>query len=378
MGDRLRMALVGSFLLVTLPHTVHGESRTVWIGTYSQRGSGGIYALQMDMESGRLGAPAVAAKATNPSFLALHPNGKFLYAVAEIGQFGGKPGGGVRGFALGGKPGELAALNEQPTGGAAPCHLAVDASGRNLVVANYSDGNVAVFPLGEDGNLKPMSQLVRHEGAGPNKARQEKPHAHGVTFDPTSRYVFVPDLGTDRIMGYSLDSGAGTLTDRPSATGVLAPGAGPRHFAFHPSGVLAYSVNELDSTITAFRWNASEGTLTKLASASTLPPGCTSENTTAELAVHPSGRFLYASNRGHDSIAVFALDAATGSAVAVQHEPCGGETPRCFAVDPAGRWLLCANQKSDNLVLFRIDAATGRLTRTDQAVAVPSPVCVLF
>jgi 6-phosphogluconolactonase len=358
--------------------SLNAAEATIWVGTYSKRGSEGIYAVKMDRETGVLGAPAVAAKAENPSFLAKHPNGKFLYAVSETGRFEGKPVGAVRAFSIDSATGALTDLNSQPTGGAAPCHLAVDPSGKVLVVANYMDGNVAIFPIGADGKLAPMAQLIKHEGSGPNKKRQEKPHAHGVTFDATGKVAFVPDLGTDRVVAYAVDAAAGTLMPSDSASARTAPGAGPRHFAFHPNGKFAWSVNELDSTVTTYAWDAEEAALKSLRSISTLPEGFTNDNTTAEIVVHPSGRFLYASNRGHDSLAVFEIKAATGDLTPVEHQPCGGRAPRNFTLDPSGRFLLCANQDSDNIVVFNVDPETGRLEPAGHEVRVPVPVCVVF
>ncbi len=353
------------------------EGRTVFLGTYSQRGSQGIYATRMDPSTGRLEAPRPAATVTNPSFLALHPKLPVLYAVSEIGRYEGKPAGAVTAFSIDAATGALAELGREPTGGPVPCHLAVDATGSHLVIANYVDGTVASFPIAPDGRLKPVAQLLRHEGSGPNAQRQKGPHAHGVTFAPANDFVFVPDLGIDRVVGYRFDAATGRLDRHEPASPALHPGAGPRHIAFRPDGKTAYVVNELDATVTAFRWDAKGGTMKPLATVAGVPKDFTAKNTAAEVVVHPSGRFLYSSNRGHDSIAVFTLD-ADGTPAPVQHQPTGGRAPRNFAVDPAGRFLLAANQDTDNILVFRIDSDTGRLTPTGCEIAVPAPVCILF
>lgn len=351
-------------------------AQQIYIGTYSQRGSEGIYTTRLDPATGRLDAPRPAAKATNPSFLALHPKLPVLYAVNESGRFEGKPVGAVIAFALDAN-GALTPLNTEPTGGPVPCHLAADATGGHLVIANYVDGTVASFPIAPDGRLKPVAQLLRHEGSGPNAQRQKGPHAHGVTFAPANDFVFIPDLGIDRIVGYRFDAKTGRLERHEPASPALHPGAGPRHFAFRPDGKTAYAVNELDATVTAFRWNPATGELKPFATVPGVPKDFAEKNTAAEIVVHPTGRFLYSSNRGHDSIAVFALG-DDGTPVAVQHQPTGGQAPRNFALDPTGRFLVAANQTTDNLLAFRVDPATGRLAPTGSEIAVPAPVCVLF
>lgn len=371
-----RWARTGGIALIAMATVwTAGAAQTVYIGTYSQRGSEGIYMSQLDPTTGQLGAPTVAAKATNPSFLALHPKLPVLYAVNETGRYEGKPVGAVIAFAVDATTGALTELNREPTGGPVPCHLAVDATGSHLVIANYVDGTVASFPLAPDGRLKPVAQLLRHEGSGPNARRQKGPHAHGVTFAPANDFVFVPDLGIDRVVGYRFDAKTGRLDRHEPACGIVHPGAGPRHFAFRPDGKTAYAVNELDATVTAFRWAGAE--LTSSATVPGAPKGFEGTNTAAEVVAHPSGRFLYTSNRGHNSIAVFTLDSG-GKPEPVQHQSTGGRAPRNFTLDPAGRFLVAANQDSDNILAFRVDPDTGRLTPTGSEIAVPAPVCVLF
>lgn len=349
----------------------------LWIGTYTTRGSEGIYSLSMDPGTGALGAPVLGAKIDNPSFLALHPNGKTLYAVSETSRFEGKPGGAVAAFAVEPDSGALRELTRQSSGGAAPCHLAVHPSGKCLVVANYSSGNVSAFPLGNDGGIGKMAGIVQHDGRGVNLKRQEAPHAHGVTFDPTGAFVFVADLGIDRIKAYKVDAAKATMTSVDSASAILPPGYGPRHFLFAKSGNSAYSVDELSVSVSHFSWNAALGELRGISSVSFKsdhPEG----STAAEIALHPNGKFLYASNRGHDSIAVFSLDADSGAPTLIQTFPSGGRSPRSIAIAPDGEFMVAANQESDNLVVMRIDSMTGKLFKTSHAVKIPAPVCVLF
>ncbi len=301
---------------------------------------------------------------------------KFLYAVSEVVTLGGKPTGGVVAFAVDKATGNLTRLNEQPSEGAGPCHLIVDKSGKNVLVANYEGGTVAVLPIDETGRLKPASSVIAHHGKGPNRERQEGPHAHSINVDPANRFAFAADLGADRIFIYRFDPAAGKLTPNDPPAVVIAPGSGPRHFAFHPTGRFAYVINELASTITAFWYDAESGSLSTVQTISTLPKGFKGENTTAEIVVHPSGKFVYGSNRGHDSIAIFSVDAASGHLTAIGHEPTQGRTPRNFSIDPTGTYLLAANLDSNSVTVFRLDPATGRLKATGQKVPVHKPSCI--
>ncbi len=360
------------------PSAPRSESLRLYVGTYTRGGSRGIYALRLDLADGTLSRPEPAADADNPSFLALSPCRRFLYAVSEVARSAGRPSGAVRAFAADPASGRLTPLNQQPSGGAGPCHLIVDSQKRNVLVANYSSGSVAVLPIGPDGRLGPPSCVVQHHGSGPDRDRQEGPHAHSVNLDPAGRFAFVADLGLDQVLVYRYDDAAGKIQPHDPPAARVAPGAGPRHLAFHPSGRFVYVINEMASTVTAFAFDPAGGAMSEVQTLSTLPPGWSGETTTAEVAVHPSGRFLYGSNRGHDSIAVFAIDADSGRLAPLACEPTLGAEPRHFALDPAGRFLVAANQDSDTLVPFRIDAATGRLAQAGPPVNVPSPVCVRF
>jgi 6-phosphogluconolactonase len=366
---------------VDLPQaTSMTQGPLVYFGTYTSEKSKGIYVSRLNADTGALSAPELAAEIRNPSFLAVHPTGGFLYAVSEVGESGGKPGGSVSAFAVQGGTGTLAALNQQSSGGRGPAHLVTDKTGRNVLVANYGGGSVAVLPVGSDGTLKPASAFIQHTGSSVNPDRQKEPHAHSINVDPGNRFAYVADLGIDKVMIYRFGATDGSLTANVPPFAATQPGAGPRHFAFHPTGRFAYVINELHCTITAFTASAADGGLTAVHTISTLPEGqgVIKGYSTADVQVHPSGKFLYGSNRGHDSIVVFAIDDKTGRLTYVEHEPTGGSTPRGFGIDPTGTYLLAANQRSDSVVVFRIDAATGRLTPTGNTVTVGSPVCVKF
>ena len=351
----------------------------VYFGTYTGAKSKGIYLSTFDPATGSLSSPVLAAEIRSPSFLALHPTGRFLYAVNEINNFQGEPGGAVTAFAIDPATGLLRQLNQASTLTDGPCHLVVDSTGQNVLAANYGGGSVVVIALEPDGRLGAHGSSIQHRGSSVNPQRQQGPHAHGIYLDAANRFAFVPDLGLDRVMIYRFDAAAHSLAPiDPPPYAAVKPGAGPRHFAFHPNGRFAYVINELDSTITAFSYDAARGRLTELQTVPTLPTEFKGQSSTAEIAVHPNGRFLYGSNRGHDSLAVFAIDSATGKLTFVQHEPTQGKTPRNFALDPTGAFLLAANQGSDNVVVFRIDAGSGKLSPTGKTIEVGAPVCVTF
>lgn len=356
----------------------HAGQLTVYVGTYTRGDSEGIYVYRMDLATGRMKRVGLAGGIENPSFLALHPNGRFLYAVSEVSNTDGRRTGAVSAFALDPQTGLPNRLNHQPSEGAGPCHLVVDRDGRAVLVANYGTGNVAVLPIREDGSLGPATDVEQHEGSSVNPRRQAGPHAHSINVDPANRFAVAADLGIDKLLIYRFHAEGGTLTPNDPPFARVKPGAGPRHFDFHPGGQFAYVINELHSTVTAFSYDAQSGRLETLQTVSTLPDDFEGDNTTAEIQVHPSGRFLYGSNRGHDSIAIFAVDPKTGRLSPVGHEPTQGKTPRNFGIDPTGTYLLAANQTTDEIAVFRIDPETGRLAPTGEIVEVPTPVCVKF
>jgi 6-phosphogluconolactonase len=373
----LALSIVASVTAAEQEQAGSGQLR-IYIGTYASAPGQGINVGQLDLADGGLKLEGVAAETKNPSFLAIHPNRRFLYAVGEISDFAGKRTGAVSAFRIVPPTGRLELLNQESSGGAGPCHVTVDPTGRNVLVANYSGGSVSVLPIREDGTLGAATAFVQHEGSGADPRRQQGPHAHSINLDAANRFAFVADLGLDKIMIYRFDPAAGTLAANDPAWATLAAGSGPRHFAFHPSGKFAYVINEMKSTLTAFRYEAGRGVLDELQTVSTLPAGPVEGNSTAEVQVHPSGKFVYGSNRGHDSIAVFAVDAASGQLKLVENESTQGKTPRNFGVDPTGQFLLACNQGSNSIVGFRIDQQTGELTPSGQMLEVPSPVCVKF
>lgn len=340
----------------------------VYFGTYTRDGaSKGIYVSRFDSMSGEVSDPELAAELENPSFLTFHPNGQNLYAVRETDD------GSVHAYLIDRETGKLTAQNAQPTQGGAPCDLQVDSSGQMLAVANYSGGSTIAYRLGADGSLGAPSHFVQHEGSSVHE-RQKAPHAHSIDYSPDNRFLIVNDLGKDQVLRYTIDAAAGTFA--PAGAVDLPPGSGPRHFAFHPSGKLCFTVNEIASTVSSFQYNAETGEMTLVGTVSTLPDDFTGNNSTAEIRVHPSGRYLYASNRGHHSLALFAIDETTGAVERKANFSTHGETPRCFAIAPGGRYILAANQGTSNVVVFQVNESTGEITGTGRTISVGMPVCV--
>jgi 6-phosphogluconolactonase len=357
------------------------EPTLVLVGTYtgSKSKSEGIYAFKLDPVTGALTPQGLAARTDNPSFLAEHPNGKWVYAVNETDSFQGKKTGGVSAFALDRNTGKLTAIDQQSSEGTAPCHIAVDGSGRYVFVANYSSGSVAVLPISENGGVGEAVTTKQHEGSSVNPERQKGPHAHAVVPSSDNEFLLTADLGLDKIIVYRFSQLSGALNPAAPAK-VLTPGAGPRHLVFDAQGApRVYVINEMGNTISLLSWNPTSGALSAPEQTiSTLPQGFSGESTTAEIVAHPSGKFLYGSNRGHDSIAVFSIDRATGKLTSKGFVPTRGKEPRSFNIDPTGRWLIAANQNSDTLSVFEIDQQTGALTPKGGLVEAPTPVCVLF
>jgi len=357
------------FLLMTLPAAA--AEHLLYIGTYTRTTSRGIYAVRLNGDTGALSAPMLAATTANPSFVALTPDRKILYAVSEADSM-------AAAFKT-----DLAACTLSPlqppqsSGGAAPCHLVVDPTSRALLVANYHTGIVAAIPLLPDGTLG-TPHAIQHTGHSVNRERQASPHVHSVTLSPDARFVIVCDLGLDKIFTYRLDAAKAELAPAEPPAVATAPGSGPRHFVFGADGRHAYCVTEMGSTVIAYDYAPATGTLTTRQTVSTLPPDFKGSSTGAEIRLHPNGRWLYASNRGHDSIAIFAVNPADGGLKSVAITPCGGKNPRNFSLSPDGQWLVCANQNSNDLTVFKVDAATGQITPTGKKEEVPLPVCVLF
>jgi 6-phosphogluconolactonase len=355
------------------------DAYRVYVGTYTNSGrSKGIYLLELDAATGNLTSKGLVAESADPSFLAIHPSKNFLYAVNELAKFEGAPGGAVSGFAIDRSTGALKPINQKPTKGAAPCHLVVDRTGKNVLAANYYGGSITCLPIDESGKLGDASGFVQHKGTSVDPRRQEAPHAHSINVDAANRFAIVADLGLDKVFTYRFDPDKGTFAAGDPPFVAIKPGSGPRHFAFHPDGEHAYVINEMASTITAFRYHATNGSLSEIQTIAAIPADFHGDTSTADVQVHPSGKFLYGSNRGHDSIAMFRIDPATGKTTSLGNEPTRGKTPRNFGIDPSGRFLLAENQDSDTIVVFKIDQETGRLEATGSAVAVPMPVCVKF
>jgi 6-phosphogluconolactonase len=348
------------------------DDQLLYVGTYTDaKRSDGIYLLRMDPRTGQLRAVGSVDAGPNPSFLALHRNGRLLYAVNEVEQ------GAVGAFAIAAETGALTRLNQQPSEGSAPCYVSLDKSGRAVLIANYDSGSVALLPLETGGALARATSVVKHEGSGPVADRQGQPHAHCIMTDPSNRFALAADLGADRVFVYRLDHDEKSLRRNVGGDAVMRAGAGPRHLAFHPTRPFVFVANELDSTVATLRFDAERGALQVLETRSTLPAGWTGTNFPADLHVAPSGRTLYVSNRGHNSIAVCSI-AGSGTLALDQVVATDGDWPRNFSLDPTGRWLLVANQKSDSIVVFSRDEKTGTLTQTSQRIAIPSPVCLRF
>jgi 6-phosphogluconolactonase len=382
----LRSAILPTALMLSAILTAHATPAPkqgkylFYVGTYTQDGSQskGIYAYSLDPSTGQATSLGLAAETTNPSFVALAPSGQYLYAVNEVGNYKGPNSGGVSAFSVDRATGKLTFINEVASRGADPCYIIVDKSGKYVLVANYTGGSVAVFPILEGGKLGEATAFVQHTGHGADPKRQEGPHAHSIDLSPDNRFAFVDDLGLDEVLVYKFDASKGTLTPNDPPFTKLDAGAGPRHFVLHPSGKFAYVVAEMQSTVTALSVDLKAGTLQRLQTLSTLPKDFKGENDDAEVHVHPNGKFLYTSNRGHDSIVVYAIDPAKGTLTVIDHVPTQGKIPRSFEIDPTGKFLFAENEKSNNIVIFRIDEKTGRLTATGQKLEVSEPVCVKF
>lgn len=383
--SRVRLHMIGVLLLLVVVQSIFGFEPAAWaagkdlvyIGTYTDHGSKGIYVYRFDAATGQVTTLGLAAESPQPSFLTVDPTEHFLYAVNELDTYKAQHTGAVNAFSIDAATGKLSLLNEVSSRDAGPAHIALDQTGKYALVSNYTLGSVAVFPVSQDGRLGDLTDFVRHKGSSVNVERQEGPHAHAVAFSPDNRFALVADLGLDQILVYPFDAAAGTLGHEPHIT-KTHPGAGPRHLVFDPTGKFVYVINEMQSTVVSYSYDAARGELHELKTISTLPDKFAGSNDAAEIAVHPSGKFLYASNRGHDSIAVFSVDSVKGALTRVEFVSTKGKTPRNFAIDPTGAWLFVANQASDNVVVFRIDGKTGHLTPTGQALSVASPACVKF
>ncbi|WP_264499626.1 lactonase family protein [Luteolibacter flavescens] len=363
-----------SLALLAASAIAHAAPLPIAIGTNTggNSKSEGIYLSSFDPGTGEFGEVKLGAKYQNPGFLALHPTKPLLYSVGRSGEH---PRGSLSVFKLGAGP-SLEFAADTSALGWNPCHLAVDPTGSMLASANYSDGTTAAVKLDANGMPVGPGFSQKIEGTGANKSRQEGPHAHGVYF--RGKHLLVPDLGLDKVLTYTMDPATAKPVAPEPAAWSSAPGAGPRHMDFSPDGKHAYVVNELDNTVAACRFDDEKGTLETIGTVPTLPADWTGESTTAEIQVHPGGKYVYASNRGHDSIAVFARDTATGGLTSIQIAPCGGKTPRHFTLSPDGKWLLCAHQESNTISALPLDPATGKLGEPKSTVPCPTPICIVF
>ena len=356
------------------PEETSSQQYLAYFGTYTkgEDAGKGIYAYRFDSGTGEMTEIGLAAEVANPSFLAIHPNNKFLYAVTE--DSGGD--GAVSSFSIDHESGKLTLLNQVSSKGSSPCHANVDATGKMLAVANYGSGSTASFQVNDDGTLSEAVSVIQHEGSSVDERRQKGPHAHSVNFSPDNQFVITADLGTDKLYVYKVDPATGKIEPNDPPAGKVKAGGGPRHFTFHPSGKFCYAINEMGNTVTAFNWDAGRGAMEEIQMISTLPEGYSERTHTAEVRAHPSGKFLYGSNRGHDSIAVFSIDTATGKLTSLGQTSTQGEAPRNFNIDPSGRYLFAENQNTHTVVGFEIDQETGTLTPTGQVLNIPRPVCL--
>ncbi len=366
--------------LFTLTATASAESSLVYFGTYTNALSRGIYVSRLNSATGKLSAPALAAETPSPCFLAISPDENFLYAANSVPSFKGDQAGAVSAFQIDKTSAQLTLLNQKSSGGAGPCHVSVDGSGKALLVANYGGGSVKTLRLNHDGSLGAEGSLMQAFGSSVNPSRQSSPHAHSICPDPSNQFALVCDLGTDKVMIYALNANTGKLVPRTPLSVQVPPGSGPRHLAFSRDGKHLYVINEMACTISTFGWDSEKGEMSWCETIPALPKevSALTEFTAAEILVHPSGNFVYATVRGHDSVSVFAVDGRSGRITFLQNISAGGKVPRGLGIDPTGRWLIVANQKTDNAVEFAIDPQTGKISPTGQELKIGSPVDVKF
>ncbi len=367
-------------LLVILTLAPLLSAQILYVGSYTQPQSSakGIYAYKLDAKTGKLAELGLMAETPNPTFLALHPNGKYLYAINEINTFQGKQAGSVTAYSVDRATGKLTLLNQVSSGGPGPCHLIVDATGKTLMVANYGGGSFASFPIMPDGKLGEAASFVQDEGSSANKSRQSGPHAHSVNLPRNNKFMLGADLGTDKVMVFRLDAPNGKIAPASPPSASVKPGSGPRHMVIAPDEKHVYVVNEMASAVTTFEYDANTAAMKEIDMVSTLPADFKGESTCAEIAIDARGRFVYASNRGHNSIAVFAVDAKTGKLTLIQNQSSGGAIPRGFILDPSGNWLIAGNQNTNNIAILKVDRKTGKLTATGDKLDLGAPVTFVF
>jgi 6-phosphogluconolactonase len=358
--------------------TPEPKTYRVYFGTSAEQEQGGIYMALFDMQTGQLGKAVHVGHAPRTGFIAIHPDGRHIYSTGANTEFDGIKTGAVNAFRITEPDGSLVKINARSSGGLGVCHVSIDPTGKNVLVANYSGGSCSVLPIQPDGSLAPASFTQKHTGSSIHPKRQTAAFTHSINCDPAGRFAIVADLGMDKILIYRFDASAGTLTPNDPPFVAIEPGGGPRHFTFHPSGKFAYADLELSNKVVAFQYDADKGALKEIQTLSTLPDGFTGESTTSEILTTPDGRFLYVGNRGHDSLAIFSIDPASGKLTAIGHESTRGKVPRNFNIDPTGTYLLAANLQTGNVVVFRINRETGQLEFTGSEIKVPEPICIRF
>ncbi len=373
------LLLITAFLMM---HTLQAEKSLnnpseqfyLYVGAYSQGAEEGIYVYRFDALEGDITYISTAKGVENPSYLAIHPKKNLLIAVNETGDYNGEKSGAVSSFAIDPSNGSLHQLSQVASGGGAPCYVSIDHSGSHAFVANYSGGSFVMLPIQAHGKLMDFTDLKQQKGSKSIAGRQDKPHAHGIVLDPKQKFAIATDLGADEVISYAIDRKNGKLIQ--SSVFNIDAGSGPRHLTFHPNKKLAFVISELNSTISSFGYDAKTGALTLLSTVPTLPEGFAEKNTCADIHVSPDGKFLYGSNRGHDSIVIYKIDQKTGNLTYVDHTSVKGKTPRNFVIDPTGKFLLVANQNTNNIVVFKVDQETGKLRSNGVEIQVKKPVCL--
>jgi 6-phosphogluconolactonase len=371
------LCLVATMSLL-LPFTGFSSESLVYFGTSTGAKSKGIYVSRFDSTTGKLTEPELVAEIQNPTFLTVAPGGHFLYAVSEVDKIGDKNTGAVKGYSVDATTGKLTPLNQQDSGGGGPCHISVDATGKSLLVANYDGGSIAALPIHADGSLGEAANFIQHTGSSVDTNRQTAPHAHSIYPSPDNRFALNCDLGLDKVFAYRLDADAAKLSEANPPFTTVAPGSGPRHLVFSADSKFVYVINEMGGTIIVFSYNPATAAMTEIQTISTLPKDFTGTPSCAEIILHPSGKFLYGSNRVHDSIALFSVDQTTGKLTFVERQSVLGKKPRHFTLDPSGHWLIAENQDSDSVVVFAVDQETGKITPTGQTLSLGAPMCAVF
>jgi 6-phosphogluconolactonase len=375
----LTRALIFAILLVmTITPRARSADLLVYFGNELDKPDTGIFLSHFDTDTGTLTPPVLNVQASKPGYFVIDPTGRFMYAANALGKFNGDSSGAMSAYSIDRATGQLTLINQVPTGGANPAFIALDNDATHVLAANYTGGSICVYSIRPDGGIADRTAFVQHSGHSINPQRQTQPHPHSIYTDPTDRFVLVPDLGQDKVFVYRFDHATGALTPNDPPYGSVASGAGPRHLAFHPNGRWVYVLDEMGGSVTRFNWNSDTGAMTDPQATITTPADYKGLNTSGEVRIDSAGKFLYATNRGPDDIAVFSIDPQTGDLTFVQRVPTKGKMPRYFIIDPTGKWLMQCNHDGYNVVIFRIDPQTGMLTQNGDPVTVPNPYCAQF